>query len=82
LGGRVLSLGYLRLMTLAFLERGKEERLVDPALEDRYAHLHALRDDLAAVHTRLSCQLGRRQVVGQSLLPSGCGLLIGISSRM
>src|SRR5687768_3790647 len=58
----VLRLGYLRLLTLAFLERGKEERLVDPALEDRYAHLHALRDDLTAVHARLSCQLGRRQV--------------------
>ena len=60
---------------LVFLERSQEQGLVDPALEDRHAHLHALRDDLTAVHTRLPCQLGGRQVICQFLLPSrttGC----------
>ena len=79
--GELLGLGYLWL-TLAFLEGSEEERLVDPALEDRHAHLHALRNDLSAVHARLSGQLGRRQVVCQSLLPSGCGLFVGLSSRI
>ena len=53
------------------LQRGEEEGLVDPSLKDRYSHLHALRDDLAAVHARLSGQLRGRQVIRQSILPSG-----------
>src|SRR5215212_3921159 len=40
----------------------EEERLVDAALEDWYAHLHALLDHLTALESRLAGQLRGRQV--------------------
>src|SRR5262245_48899141 len=43
-------------------EAGDEERLVDLALEDRDAELHALADDLPSIETSLSRQFGRSQV--------------------
>src|SRR5918911_2753875 len=48
----------------ALAEIGEEERLVDAALEDRDAHLHALRDDFLALQACLASQLGGRQVNG------------------
>src|SRR5215210_1141112 len=44
-------------------EVGEEEGLVDPALEDRDAHLHALRDDFLAFEAGLASELGGRQVI-------------------
>ena len=39
-----------------------EQRLVDPALEDRDAHLHALLDDLPTLEARLPRELRGREV--------------------
>src|ERR687886_2896842 len=55
--------GGLRLLR-ALAEIGEEERLVDAALEDRDAHLHALRDDFLALKACLASQLGGRQMNG------------------
>src|SRR5215212_4742424 len=41
---------------------GEEEGLVDPALEDGHAQLHALLDDFATLHAGLSRELGGREV--------------------
>src|SRR5215208_5608561 len=41
---------------------GEEEGLVDPALEDGDAQLHALLDDFATLHTRFASEFGGRQV--------------------
>src|SRR5215211_2536791 len=41
---------------------GEEEGLVDAALEDGNAQLHALLDDFATLHAGLSCELGGREV--------------------
>src|ERR687883_1294808 len=60
LRGRARGLRLLR----AVAEVGEEERLVDAALEDRDAHLHALRDDFLALEACLASQLGGRQVNG------------------
>src|SRR5215211_3247960 len=48
----------------ALTEGGQEEGLVDPALEDRDAQLHALRDDFLALEAGLACELRGRQVIG------------------
>src|SRR4051812_31175963 len=50
-------------------QRGKEQGLVDPAVEDRDAHLHALRDHLTPLHVDFVGELGGRQVYGHSLSP-------------
>src|SRR6185436_20115473 len=47
---------------LRVLQRFREERLVDPTLEDRHPELHALHDDFAAVHASLACELRGGQV--------------------
>jgi hypothetical protein len=65
---RVLGLRQLPLL-LGCLQAGCEESLVDPTLEDRDAHFHALCYDLATVHTRLSAELGGRQVDRHVLQP-------------
>src|SRR3954454_17067469 len=64
--------GGLRLLRMA--EIGQEERLVDSALEDRDAHLHALRDDFLALEASLASQFGGRQVIchWQISLPWDC----------
>src|SRR6476619_22488 len=54
-------LGELPLL-VGLLEAAQEERLVDPSLEDRNAHLHTPRNDLPAVHASLAAELGGRQV--------------------
>src|SRR3954451_5307763 len=60
---RVSGGGGLRLGREALgLQVGQEQRLVDPALEDRHPELHALLDDLAAVETGLASELSGRQV--------------------
>src|SRR5260370_25490519 len=46
------------------LEAREEQGLVDPTLEDRDAHLHALRDHFAALKSILARKLGGRQVIG------------------
>src|SRR5215211_608340 len=43
-------------------QRGKEQGLVDPAVENRDAHLHTLRDHLAPLHVDFVGELGGRQV--------------------
>src|SRR5207302_10211596 len=58
-----------RLAFALVRQRGEEKGLVDSSLEDRHAHLHALRDDLSPLHSCFSCQLGGRQVICQSLIP-------------
>src|SRR5215211_5504492 len=60
-----LSLGEFLLLGLQAVE---EQCFVDSSLEDRDAHLHALRDDFAPVHPCLSSELGGRQV-DRHLLP-------------
>src|SRR5690348_2920868 len=56
-------LGARRLFLLRrVLQRAHEEGLVDPSLKDRHPELHALLDDVATVHSRLSSELGGRQV--------------------
>src|SRR5215207_4550945 len=49
-------------LLVGLLEARQEECLVDPSLEDRYAHLHTPRDDFPAVHASLAAELGGRQV--------------------
>src|SRR5215212_3781528 len=63
-----LRLGELPLL-VRLLEAGDEEGLIDPSLEDRYAHLHTPRDDLSAMHASLAAELGGRQVDRHVLLP-------------
>src|SRR5215208_621500 len=59
---------YLRLglggycPALGVLQRLREERLVDPPLEDRHPELHALHDHFTPVHACLACQLRRGQM--------------------
>src|SRR4051794_32708401 len=50
------------LLLRAVAEVREEERLVDAALEDRDAHLHALRDDFLALEACLASQFRGRQV--------------------
>src|SRR5438445_229659 len=52
--GGVGRLGGLRCLA----EAGEEESLVDPALEDGDAQLHALRDHFAALQTSFARELG------------------------
>src|SRR5215510_9431458 len=63
-----LGLGQL-LLGLRLLKAADEQRLVDPSLEDRDAHFHALRDDLAPVHSGLASEFGGRQVDRHVLEP-------------
>src|SRR4051794_6906744 len=68
-----LSLCYLRIwLTLLVLQRRHEQGLVDPSLEDRHAHLHALADDFSAMHAGLACQFRGGQMDRHSALPP-CG---------
>src|SRR3954447_2057004 len=62
--------GLLRLLVGDAAERGDEESLVDPAVEDRDAHLHTLRDHLATLHVDFVGELGGRQVYGHSWISS------------
>src|SRR4029079_8129563 len=48
----------------ALADVGEEQGLVDPALEDRDAHLNALCDDFLALEACLARELGGRQVIG------------------
>src|SRR5207245_2984777 len=57
---------------LEIAQRGGKQGLVDAAVENRYAHLHALEDDLAPFHLHLVRELGGRQVNGQTGLLSRC----------
>src|SRR3954453_1371066 len=58
-----LALGRRRLWCGGrVLEAGQEERLVDAALEDRDAELHALGDDFPPLEPRFARQLGRSEV--------------------
>src|SRR3954452_20635947 len=41
---------------------GEEQRLVNPALEDRHAQLHALLDDLATLHAGFASELRGREM--------------------
>src|SRR3954466_3123600 len=41
---------------------GQEQRLIDSALEDRHAQLHALLDDLATLHAGFASELRGREV--------------------
>src|SRR3954454_14953724 len=41
---------------------GEEQRLVDSALEDRHAQLHALLDDLATFHSGFASELRGREM--------------------
>ena len=50
-------------------EAGQEQGLVDPALEDRDAQLHALRDDFLALEPGLARELRGRQVIGHRTPP-------------
>ena len=50
-------------------QAGEEEGLVDPALEDRDAQLHALVDDFAPLEAGLARELGGRQVIGHRTAP-------------
>jgi hypothetical protein len=62
--GRALGGGAGGLRRLRGLsEVCEEEGLVDPALEDRDAHFHALRDDFLALQACLASELGGRQVI-------------------
>src|SRR5262245_57741146 len=45
-------------------ERGLEEGLVDPTLEDRHVHLDALGEHISTLHVHLVRELGGRQVNG------------------
>src|SRR5215211_1911027 len=56
-----LRLGEL-LLVLRVLQRLEEERLVDPALEDRHPEFHAPGDHFAPMHPRLASELRRRQM--------------------
>ena len=51
-------------------QRGEEESLVDTTVEDRDAHLHALRDHLAPLHVDFVGELAGRQVNGHALVSS------------
>src|SRR3954451_17026094 len=51
---------------------GEEEGLVDAALEDGHAQLHALIDDFATLHTRFASELGGRQVDCHRYEPPVC----------
>src|SRR3954470_3588292 len=50
------------LLLLGLLKGADEEGLVDPALEDRYAELHALADYFAPVHASFPSELRGRQM--------------------
>src|SRR5439155_18210683 len=52
-----------------------EEGLIDAALENRDAQLHALGDDFPALETCLTCELSGRQVNGHMRHPS-CGISV------
>ena len=54
---------------LEVAQGGGEEGLVDAAVENRYAHLHALEDDLSPLHLHLVGEFGGRQVNGQNRSP-------------
>src|SRR2546430_16415634 len=54
----------LLVLRLERPERGLEEGLVDPTLEDRHIHLDALREHIAPLHVQLLGELGGRQVNG------------------
>src|SRR3954471_697327 len=58
---QVSDLGGL-LLLLGLLKGADEEGLVDPALEDRYAKLHALADYFAPVHASFPSELRGRQM--------------------
>src|SRR5687767_4792734 len=58
------------------LEVRDEEAAVDPPVEYRYPHLHALGDHLPPLHVELVCQLGRRQVIRHECSSS---VAVGIS---
>jgi hypothetical protein len=51
-------------------EAREEEGLVDPALEDRDAQLHALGDHFLALETCLARELRGRQVICHRMCPS------------
>src|SRR4051812_36525372 len=71
-GGASLCLGERRVRaSRVVLQRRQEQRLVDPTLEDRHAHLHALRDDLTTVHPSFAREFGGGQVDRHS--QSSCG---------
>src|SRR3989449_713687 len=54
-------------------EARHEEGLVDAALEDRDAQLHALRDDVPSLEAGLAGELSGRQVNGhRSYVPPAC----------
>jgi hypothetical protein len=54
-------------------EARHEQRLVDAALEDRDAQLHALRDDVPSLESGLAGELSGRQVNGhRSCVPPAC----------
>src|SRR5215212_7176394 len=47
---------------LRVFERLREERLVDPALEDRHTKLHALHDHFTTMHACFACELRMGQM--------------------
>src|SRR5919198_2245723 len=57
-GGYLRSTGGRGLLA----EVREEQGLVDAALEDRYAHLHALLDHLTALHTGFASELRGREM--------------------
>src|SRR4051794_12542703 len=65
-GGAILSGLSLRELRVGLprvvAKRGHEQRLVDPTLEYRHAHLHALADDFPAVHAGFACELSGGQM--------------------
>jgi hypothetical protein len=61
--GAILSLGDLRVHGSALVPQGGEEqRLVNPTLEDRHAHLHALGNYLSPVHSSFAREFGGGQM--------------------
>src|SRR3954454_10958653 len=48
--------------SVLLLDVGQEQRLVDSALEDRHAQLHALLDDLATFHAGFASELRGREM--------------------
>jgi hypothetical protein len=52
------------LLKRVLSQRREEQGLVDPTFVDRDAPLYALDDHIAAIETRLVCELAGRQVIG------------------